>query len=771
MHGTFSTFIQQPSRKINPRISGLKNSTARRVEQTGPNLEDYLGAVELAATKKDYVKKFLSVAKKVIADSQKETGFAKFPQRFVLIECKLAPADYAEMNYAAFKLLHEMGSKAAGYAAYYDTLRIVFEAVMAYNAGKNIIIDMPTQSGKTLVMVMLSHLLRLDQKQMKRGLDEIVITCHGRVGAYEATKNDFENFTVLHGTLRFAGGRENVRDLGLGLHNVIKRNTGRNAGNEIIPSITRAKQRRVGLAMIIDEADEGTQAKTETNDGGVLQRYVDFAAKAGVKMRMILVSATPYQYAALDEFHTIKFRPSAKVYTGLIFGKQVNVNSFKQIADLIAKEDGLVDVTNLGKDDFNTNDDKYSPHLVVSRLMRAFARGIVNATMGFNGRPFNGGKHVVMRISDDTKRTEEILNKLEKGVEFEKLGITIVRFYGSGMTVKIMDKFTGKLVKLSIERVLERHDNCLFVVVGGARRADRFPETANIHVDFTPNFSNMSSLEQGLPGRITGYGKTTDTITPVLIVSKANYEAIQLQRKFFKLTGERYPVKPVTRAVNITGRRISKQSIGVSIDIMQIPELTWVFERLMKATKQFLRINTERRTTSAGPNTIVTVVRHTERRLDIFGGLFTDEEIVEIEKILSDHFNTTIKLLRPGQVRDGKYRYEPNDRGLVKVAARNMNSNDHGRDDSRESRNTNKRVTEGKSEDELFEHVQMSIHWRSLPDKTRSTDTKDWTIGSVYFPLLSETTLHTLADVLPSKNSIYFPFMTPAQQAQSLANS
>lgn len=481
--------------------------------------------------------------------------------------------------------LEKVAGKVDGWAQFPTAIHDAIRLALALRESNDVGFEAETQYGKTIVLVMakLFHTMWIEAN----GNDEVMVLVNpSRDAPHSQTEHDEEMARDIHAALRLApSGRpagEILREIKtgvLGSDNVVVKRATRQKIEKIIDAAFRARKKIVTL--VIDEADE---ASGETSN--IYNWLAAFNKRHGgaVKVRMLLCSATAYQFKFIDTFTMVSVDKDALVpgcgYSGTFRGDLTPVGGFTLINDLLVAKGALKDrsLENFNLPEWskmNSADQKKGAAAVLAAI-EGFADGFNAPSVGLNGKPFNGGEGMMLRFG-----SERMLNELLAiiGDQVAARGIALVRFYGSHprRTMKsnrtvarmidmvrqttVMEQEANALglslcprdyaetmaqvaARLSAKEIAKRASNVNYIVcvLGAGRRADRFPNHTTCFLDFTANFSNSVAMEQGTMGRASGWGKITKKQSTFVMVSDDNAEMIDICREYFRMTGKKAPI-------------------------------------------------------------------------------------------------------------------------------------------------------------------------------------------------------------------------------------
>ena len=459
--------------------------------------------------------------------------------------------------------------------------------------------------------------------------------------------------------------------------------------------------------IIIDEADEALGCNS------YLDRILKQAKKAKVKTRLVMCSATAWEYKFLSKFEIVDVEVDGN-YCGLYAGKRVPVISLSTMADITGEEE---------LNDFSITRDYAKTHLAL-KVIRSFAKGVpVNTpcsimeydfgvkpserfvkvmttagAIGFNGKPWNGGEGGVIRYG---KNATDHLLKLKTDIQkrlIEEEGISFLvytsekkcEFRVKTKDGEIEDRYIlrdeeddeGNSAKTPIGLInlakKKGATNYIVAVVGLARRAMRFPPECTCFMDFSESATTMTALEQGTIGRSTGHFKVTNSRSVISMVSNDVNEVVVETRAFYDLTGKKIPViKPSQYSVAKFKRPSFKtNSVIFKEDVeddMYSPALKKSYrelERIMTQNIQFTGNAGKRSPTDTSKSIKVGLpykgdgftraiykggAKSGWTFYDIFG-VFGKDGIKEIEDNFSEKFGSSVSILGPnGRRSDGRH--------------------------------------------------------------------------------------------------------------------
>ena len=489
--------------------------------------------------------------------------------------------------------LKAVAGQVDGWALFPTTIKDAMKLALALREPNDVAFEAETQYGKTIILVMakLFHTMWIEANGNR---EVMVLVNPSRVAPHTQTEADEQAATQLHAAIKLApAGRAagdvlnevNTRMRG---HVIVKRASVPKIKDIVNAAMSCGKNL---ITLCIDEADEASGEMSVINkwmnDLNNNPKY-----KGKIKIRMLLCSATAYQFKFIDTFNvvTVDNLSADSGYSGTFRGARTPVVSYEQINQVLinegalkAKDNSLADFDLTGWWKASRKQDKDSKALekagtnAVLSAIKAFANGIDASWLGLNGKPFNGGQGVMMRFGVGDYVTH-LLNSIED--ELDAMGLAVVHFHGDnprkllknsrtatkmiegvrrkkvlmeiasglglplGNKAQIDDALQTASLTLSADDLEARINDTPYIVfvLGAGRRADRFPAHTTVFLDFTNKFSNSVAMEQGTMGRASGWGKITKSQSTVVMVSNDNKEMIDLCRLFFDKTGKKAPI-------------------------------------------------------------------------------------------------------------------------------------------------------------------------------------------------------------------------------------
>ena len=493
------------------------------------------------------------------------------------------------------------------------------------------------------------------------------------------------------------------------------------------------------LIVFIDEADEAL------NGTGFMQKMMKAATK--VPTRYLFCSATAWEYKALESFLVIE-APVTDDYAGFLRGRQIPVCDFKTLAGLINEPE---------LENFSISAD-YTKTDIVRKLIDVIIQGVApsapttvrdfdpygkkgnqwierNVTageVGFNGRPFNGGQHLAIRYGKNNTQLEYLQSKCQRSLA--RKGVSFLKYVGGKDGTKLTIYAPGhpqadenyievtipardcptisnlmEAAEKEFEKYREYHGFILFHAVIGvvalARRAMRLPKECNVFLEMSETPTTMTALEQGSIGRLTGWGKFTNTITPMCVMSVPVTKVVAKARYWFKHHGGA-KVAVITPS-QYAGKTFQEPSLRVAVTVPLFGKEYETYSPALKASlKRIARViegqtaYTEsksavarakgalsptkkiwkkgeaavsrdgivadtwdfdgdgyiRRSIETGRDETGKIKTKAWTLFDIFG-LMGEGGITELEERFSDEFGEQVTLLRPGKRRDDDRAY------------------------------------------------------------------------------------------------------------------
>lgn len=337
------------------------------------------------------------------------------------------------------------------------------------------------------------------------------------------------------------------------------------------------------LIVFIDEADEALSGSSFMNE------MMKAAKEAAIPTRYLFCSATAWEYKNLQSFLVIE-APVNDDYAGFLRGRQIPVCDFQTLAEIINEPE-------LAK--FSISRD-YTKTGMVRKLIDAFIKGVNPATqtsvrdfdpygkkgaqwidravtageIGFNGRPFNGGSHMAIRYGkNNITQLGYLHGKCKRSLA--RMGVSFLCYVGgnAGVTLTVYapghpdadENYVEVLIpasrcqticelleaaEIEFDKYRDYHNKITFHAVIGvvalARRAMRLPKECNVFLEMSETPTTMTSLEQGSLGRLTGWGKFTDTITPMCVMSGDVTKVVAKARYWFEFHGMTMKIAVIT---------------------------------------------------------------------------------------------------------------------------------------------------------------------------------------------------------------------------------
>lgn len=562
-----------------------------------------------------------------------------------------------------------------GHVAFDDTVKAAIEVLITLARGeKHPAIKAPMQSGKTGIIVLVSLVWRLFAKSQNKKTMVSLIP-YGRLGPTEETQKDYRATRNILANIRFKKGDP----ITLAAANSQEKHTdhekldSRTTKEKIRAIIKRAVDAGVPECVIIlDEADYAS------GNTGALNELVTIAkSHPTLKVRFVLLSATPYEFQDLKAFELIEIiKDRDSGYQGVVQGRWLNIRGMTDVAKVF----GLREL----QDDFHIKKNGSRRIASVCKLISALVRGHNAPSLDLNGLPLNGGRCIVVRYGSGVQ-TSEFLKYFKK--HFDHLGLNVIEYFEKGM----VDSLTKK--PITVEDALKNLPGLSLIVIKGAgRRADRFPAACTVFLDFTHKYTTAESFYQGLIGRACGY--KGDNV--FVMVSDLNKAVVDQTRDYFKATGLDEPQLKSSRAKRV-GEGATRVVRKRTADRYQI-----VFSKLdvhlAEEIKAAIRTTIVPYLTMSQDSTgtdILKVASSSRRKVvtmsakAVGGKLWFDYDaalggratIMKIERHLSSYLGSTVRLLRAGQVRSDEKYFKTIDGGFIDIAVGRSNRGRTGAND------------------------------------------------------------------------------------------
>lgn len=678
-------------------------------------------------------------------------------------------------------------ASARGYMNYDDTINAVIRMVgILLTSDKHIAIKAPMQSGKTAIIVLGSMLYRTIQQANGVKVRNALIP-YGRRGPSKEMLKDYEAcWHTYHGIQdqRSDDEGDTLGDLNnsrrtfpeKGSNAIYSRNTQQQIDEYTnIANLEDADE----LVAYIDEADfasnENSQRGSSGSIGKLMARCDDLVNNEDLRVRLVLLSATAYEFDGLHEhFEQIEVRKlPGSGYRGVCQGDQLNICSLTDVGSAL----GLRDLQN----DFDLGKNGIDRIQSVCKLIAGLFKGVRAPGLGLNGLPANGGRAIAIRFGS-AAQTEALIKHWTTFYSHHE--VRVVHHYEDNLT-------TDRGEPITIEEAMSGDIPCLIVVKGSARRADRFPAACALFLDFTKKYTTAESFYQGMIGRACGY--KPDNI--VVIVSDANMELVQATRDYFAETGEDEPQLPFARAVRV-GRKVfrAKMRDRYVVHVNQLDAFSPGLGKVLKQNMALLpehnllrvhQIEKKRKTGEVTQTNVLTLKRPSEGYKSPLPDLLVNDEKVgafrvnymalfgdrfdEIEGYLSERLGNTVVCLKPGSTtRPDKRALDTDSNGFIRINMANVDRSNHGGSDSSnrdDRRNTPRLRGKGDSAND----VRPELLYRFRRD-----DAGDWTFEPIGIQIffdgksvkdVSEARNGVATLNLPSNRSAYARFRTRAGTA------
>ena len=637
------------------------------------------------------------------------------------VELDQAPYSENRHTIALVKRYRKINDTFAAMQVYPNQIRAALRSVMAFskNKSKHLALLAETQFGKTGILGAFIVMYNLWQEANKIEEKEFLrLIIPNFLGAEKQTDDDMDSIRHILAAVKMGGvsaDDANKIYFKMDARSRRKANSKKNIKeNEEFVNSLKDEDADTSLychgytkkVIIIDEADEALGCDS------YLDRILKQAKKAKVKTRLVMCSATAWEYKHLSKFEVINVEVDGN-YCGLYAGKRVPVISLSTMADITGEEE---------LNDFSISRDYSKTHLALN-VIRSFAKGVsVNTpcsiveydfgvksserfvkvmttagAIGFNGKPWNGGEGGLIRYGKSAKIHLKKL-KIDLGMTLIEEGISFLTYTGDSDCDFFVKEKNGKIVEKSISKDEEDDEgnsaktpiglinlakkkgatNYIVAVVGLARRAMRFPPECTCFMDFSESATTMTALEQGTIGRSTGHFKVTSNRSVISMISNDVNEVVVESRFFYDEFGSKIPViKPSQYAVSKFKRPSSKTNLVIFkediVDDMYTPALKKSYleiERIMTQNIQF--------TGNAGKRSPVDTSKSIKVGLPVKGdgfiralytggakagwtfydifGVFGKDGIKEIEDTFSKKFGSSVSILTPNGYRgDGRH--------------------------------------------------------------------------------------------------------------------
>lgn len=612
----------------------------------------------------------------------------------------------------------EKVSHVNGYALYDTTVADAINLAFALRDTNDVSFEAETQYGKTIILVLakLFHTLWCETNRK----DEVVIMVNPSRNAPDSqTREDEESARELHAAICFKGEKEtignvlsNVVNNVIGSENNVVKRGGVAKAQKIIARALQANKKLVTLS--IDEADEAT------SDTSQIYSWIKEFNKSNtdIKVRLLLCSATAYQFKFIDTFTHVNVTdlPKGCGYSGTFRGDITPVVSMSQVNRILGngKEDRhlanfdlqhWVEAPDGGREDAQ----------LILKTIRGFAKGINAPELGFNGKPFQGGQGMMIRFG-----TEDDINALLHFIrdDIEDDGFVIVDFYGKNPKLTNSKNVSQMIEKTRISE-LEARDEILpndraevkrmaskipyiVFVLGAGRRADRFPAHTTCFLDFTNRFSNSVSMEQGTVGRASGWGKITDSQSTMVMVSDSNAEMINSSRMYFNEFGIKFPIKgagPNTIVIDDKNEVPTKirrmktssvaaikfdqflddpiiQSIRTDLENLIGPRAIWKTAATISGVKLGWPTDMKNDVIEPGYRSVRKGHGY-QHYFDFWAMLRRDGRLEYLQSVLREKSSSNLTFLMPGEIGSGGWRYDVYDETHIRISINNIERSGH----------------------------------------------------------------------------------------------
>ena len=328
-----------------------------------------------------------------------------------------------------------------GFALFRDAINCAVRVAIAMSKrrdGKlvNVVFEAETQFGKTITEIMAKLIYTMLWGAAEN--EAIVLVNPSRNAPHKQTSEDYENALGLHGSLyvNMPDMDEDAMDeatishvIGEGnlnkmkSHQMVKR---ARADNMILAADNAIAAGYKSITYMIDEGDEhaGSQSAVKT--------ALSYAnnPKTNIEMRIVLITATAYQFKGIDGFEVVSLRESdlspESTYCGTFIagpqGRRTPFLSQTMFDEIVGLGERLSNF-NIAKVGKATDHDLE----VIYETVMAYSRGVYAPLVGLNGKPMNGGRGMMMRFG--TTRDSKRLKKLFEA-RWRAVGIVCVDFHG-----------------------------------------------------------------------------------------------------------------------------------------------------------------------------------------------------------------------------------------------------------------------------------------------------------------------------------------------------
>ena len=570
----------EPVPDIEVTADAYSRSASSRVTQRGSNVIPLRGAARTTSVRRapprafqvidEYLTAIVTTHNDFIAfgdlhpllKNHREAMLDEFEMGFNPAGISHVPEDFANR----FVALSDAGraGKFPGYIFYEDSIKASANALglLAFTTS-HVAILAPTQGGKTTIINSVTQMARLYVKNSGRKATVLLVP-FGRSGPTEETMRDFEHSAGLGAPLYFKSypygtlGQVNQN----GDFTDSKPSTKRNTQGQLEDAIQQmVDQGNNELWLVVDEADYAS------NLDGVLDTFLKRCDEIhkdpkfggdlpnGMSVRLILVSATGFEYGDIDTIAKIIITKSEDSgYQGLVQGNWIPMKGMSEFA-------GHIGIPELIGFDINSDYETKVHHFgnMIGKLKTGMRLPLLlndKQQPFFNGLPFNGKPCIAIRYGKSTQT-----DQLVKHLNIFHPDLSVIEHFGERLRGK-----DGRPLRVedAVKDEVAKGKKCVVILKGYGRRADRFDgDLFGIFIDTTRKYHTAESFYQGLIGRSTGH---KDSNLFVLLTDK-NISLVNQVRSVFLMTkaetgiGEDVPPIRFQRAF-VSGAKVQNDDLA-----------------------------------------------------------------------------------------------------------------------------------------------------------------------------------------------------------------
>lgn len=478
-----------------------------------------------------------------------------------------------------------------GFALYRDAINCAVRVAIAMSKRRSdgkladVVFEAETQFGKTIIEIMA----KLIYTMLYADNEAIVLVNPSRNAPHKQTTEDYDNALGLHGALYVerpnmtaADKDEAVISNVVGEANLNRMKASQmvkraRADNMILAANNAIAAGFKSITYMIDEGDEHAGSQSAVNKA---LKYAN-DPKTSIEMRIVLITATAYQFKCIDGFEVVQLRESDlspdSTYCGTFIagpkGRRTPFLSQTMFDEIAGLGERLANF-NIAKVSKATDTDLE----VIDDTVMAYSRGILAPALGLNGKPMNGGRGMMMRFGT-TANSKRLKNLFE--ARWLAQNIVCVDFHGGNggnggktasqtidaalldhvrdialsakytphETPSLEDRTSFAAEPTDEELAAMKKTQYIIFVHGNGRRADRFPNDCTVFIDFTRNPASAVAAEQGTMGRASGHDKPNT----VVMLSEGGYAMVEAMVQYYDFLGYKAPIKSAgPNAIKIT---------------------------------------------------------------------------------------------------------------------------------------------------------------------------------------------------------------------------